>query len=77
MLALLAALASALSAGDAVGAMAVFDRGNNFNKIQQHQIWNRTIAFGYPALASNACTGEIGLSLEFGGGGNFENHAVA
>ena len=35
--------------------LAVFDRGNNFNKIQQNQIWNNSFAFAYPALASNAC----------------------
>ncbi len=32
-------------------------------------------AFAYPALAT-ACTGEVGLSLEWGGGGNFQNHVV-
>jgi len=30
-----------------------------------------------PSLATNACTGEIGLSLAFGGGGiDYPNHAV-
>jgi hypothetical protein len=56
--------------------MVTLDRGNNFNKLQQVQIWNNSLAFAYPALATNACTGEIGLSLEVGGGGNYENHAV-
>lgn len=56
--------------------MVTLDRGNNFNKLQQVQIWNNSLAFAYPALATNACTGEIGLSLEAGGGGNYENHAV-
>jgi hypothetical protein len=56
--------------------MAVFDRGNNFNKTQQVQIWNNDYAFGYPSLSTNTCTGEIGLSFEFGGGGNYENHVV-
>jgi hypothetical protein len=40
------------------------------------QIWNNNFAFAYPALATNACTGEIGLSLEYGGNGNYENHVV-
>jgi len=56
--------------------MVTLDRNNNFNKIQQVQIWNNSFAFGYPALATNACTGEIGLSLQFGGSSNFENHVV-
>ena len=56
--------------------MVTLDRGNNFNKLQQVQIWNPNFAFAYPALATNACDGEIGLSLELGGGGSYENHAV-
>ncbi len=56
--------------------MVTLDRGNDFNKIRQVQIWNSNYAFAYPALSRNACTGEIGLSLEFGGGGNYENHVV-
>src|SRR5260370_36576774 len=47
--------------------MVTFDRNNNFQKIQQVQIWNNSYAFGYPALHTNACTGEVGLSLEYGG----------
>jgi hypothetical protein len=27
-------------------------------------------------LATNACTGEVGLSFEYGGNGNYENHVV-
>ena len=56
--------------------MVAFDRGNNFNKLQQVQIWNPDYAFAYPALARNACSGEIGLSFEYGGGGHYENHVV-
>jgi PEP-CTERM motif len=56
--------------------IVTLDRGNNFSKIQQVQIWNNSYAFAYPALATNVCTGEIGLSLGFGGNGNFENHVV-
>jgi hypothetical protein len=43
---------------------------------QQVQIWNSAYTFAYPALATNACTGEIGFSLEGGGDGNYENHLV-
>jgi hypothetical protein len=56
--------------------MVTLDRGNNFSKMQQVQIWNNDYAFAYPALATNACTGEVGLSFEFGGNGNYENHVV-
>jgi len=42
----------------------------------QVQIWNPAYTFAYPALATNACTGEVGFSLEGGGDGNFENHLV-
>jgi hypothetical protein len=56
--------------------MVTLDRGNNFSLIQQVQIWNNGYAFAYPALATNACTGEVGLSLEYGGNGNYENHVV-
>jgi hypothetical protein len=56
--------------------MVTLDRNNNFNKIQQVQIWNNSYAFAYPALATDACSGEVGLSLEYGGNGNYENHVV-
>jgi len=56
--------------------MVALDRGNDFSKTQQVQIWNPDYAFAYPALSRNACTSEIGLSFEFGGGGNYENHVV-
>jgi hypothetical protein len=56
--------------------MVTLDPGNSYHKDQQVQIWNGSFAFAYPALATNVCTGEIGLSLEFGGGTHFENHAV-
>jgi hypothetical protein len=56
--------------------MVALDRSNNFNKIQQVQIWNNSYAFGYPALSTNFCTGEIGISFEYGGNGNYENHVV-
>lgn len=56
--------------------MVALDRGNNFKKTQQVQIWNSGYAFAYPALATNVCTDEVGLSLGYGGNGNYENHVV-
>jgi hypothetical protein len=56
--------------------MVTLDRASDFSKTQQVQIWNNSYAFGYPALSTNFCTGEVGLSLEWGGGGNYENHVV-
>lgn len=56
--------------------MVTLDRSNNFNKIQQVQVWNNSYAFAYPSLATNACTQEVGMSFEYGGNGNFENHVV-
>jgi hypothetical protein len=49
---------------------------SSYKLTQQVQVWNSSYAFGYPSLATNACTGEIGLSLESGGGGSFPNHVV-
>jgi len=56
--------------------MVALNRGNNFSLDQQVQIWNSDYAFAYPALATLACNGEVGLSLEYGGNGNYENHVV-
>jgi len=56
--------------------MVELDRSNNFSKVQQVQIWNPDYAFAYPALSTNFCTREVGLSFEFGGGDNYENHVV-
>jgi len=57
--------------------MVQLDRNNNFHKDQQVQIWNSDYAFAYPALAINACTGEVGMSFEYGGNGKYyENHVV-
>ena len=37
--------------------IVTLDRGNNFSKTQQVQVWNNSFAFAYPAFSSNACTG--------------------
>jgi hypothetical protein len=51
------------------------DLNNNFKVISQQQIWNSSYAYAYPAFAIDA-NNEIGMSLEWGGGGNYENHVV-
>jgi hypothetical protein len=56
--------------------IAVLDQNDDFDKLQQVQVWNPDFAFAYPALSRNACSFEIGLSFEFGGGGNYQNHVV-
>jgi hypothetical protein len=56
--------------------IVTLDRGNNFSKTQQVQVWNNNYAFAYPSFSSNACTGELGMSFEYGGNGNFENHVA-
>lgn len=48
---------------------------NNFSKVSQQQIWNPNYAFAYPAFGVNA-NNDIGMSLEWGGGGNYENHVA-
>jgi hypothetical protein len=55
--------------------IVVLDRANNFSLVSQFQIWNANFAFAYPMLAVND-KNEVGLSLGYGGGGNYENHAV-
>lgn len=51
------------------------DHNNNYNVVSQQQIWNSSYAFAYPALGVNA-DGEIGLSLEYGGNKDYENHVA-
>jgi hypothetical protein len=43
---------------------------------QQLQIWNEGNAFALPSLSTNACTGEIGISMASGGGNNYPQHVV-
>jgi hypothetical protein len=56
--------------------VVVLDLNNNFNVINQQQIWTNDNAYAYPALCTNS-NGDVGLSLEAGGGPNgWENHVV-
>lgn len=50
-------------------------RHSDFSLIEQTQIWNATIAFGYASITTSA-NGLIGLSLAFGGGGYYGSPAV-
>jgi hypothetical protein len=56
--------------------LAVLDRSNDFQVLQRLQIWNSSYGFAYPSMATSACTGEVGLSLEYGGPRDFQNHVV-
>ena len=56
--------------------MVTLDRSNNFALVQQVQIWNSSFTYAYPALSTNACTGEVGFSIEGGGSGTYENLLV-
>jgi hypothetical protein len=49
---------------------------DTLNPIGIHDIWNDGFAFAYPALAANRTTGEVAISLMWGGGASFLNHAV-
>jgi len=51
------------------------DRNNSFALVSQQQVWNSAYAFAYPAFGVNS-QNEIGMSLEWGGGGNYENHVA-
>ncbi len=51
------------------------DINNNFALVSQQQVWNPGYAYAYPAFAVNS-QGAIGMSLEWGGGGNYENHVA-
>jgi hypothetical protein len=40
------------------------------------EIYDNSVAFGLASLAANACTKEVAISLGYGGGGQYPNHAV-
>ncbi len=46
-----------------------------YTLIKQQQFWNPSYAFAYPALATNNAY-EVGVSLAWGGGSLYGNHAV-
>jgi len=57
--------------------MVELDSAKNFARVNQVEIWNPDFAFDLPALSTNACTGEIGLSVGNGGGGVKTKSGVA
>jgi len=49
---------------------------NSYTLLEQMQVWNPDLAFGYPSLATNS-ENEVGIVLGWGGGGSFHaNSAV-
>ena len=50
-------------------------KASTFSPVAQMQVWNKTIAFAYPSLASGL-NGDVAMSLAFGGGSNDASHAV-
>lgn len=46
-----------------------------YSVLGQRQLWSTKQAIVYPALASNSL-GDVGFSVETGGGAKYENHAV-
>jgi hypothetical protein len=48
----------------------------NFTLASELEVWNAGFAFAYPALAEDPTTGEVAISLMWGGGSNYANHAV-
>lgn len=55
-------------------ALVEVDQNSNF--VLSGAIWNPDLAYGYPALATNLCTQEVGVSLVAGGNGSYEHHDV-
>jgi hypothetical protein len=56
--------------------IVAFDVPTGYVKVQQGQIYSAAFATGLPSLSTDACTKEIGVSMAYGGGGNYPNHAV-
>ena len=50
-------------------------RASDFHPVGQMQVWNKSIAFAYPSLATNP-KGDVAMSLGYGGGGGDAAHAV-
>jgi len=55
--------------------IAKFDLTQDFKLIEQTQVWNANTAFAYPSLTTNS-NNEVGISLAWGGGKDYGNHAV-
>jgi hypothetical protein len=54
----------------------LFVDDQNFNNVGEFETWNSDYVFAYPALAVNSQTSEVAISLMWGGGANYMNHAV-
>jgi hypothetical protein len=54
----------------------LFVDDQNFNNVGEFETWNSDYVFAYPALAVNSQTSEVAISLMWGGGTNYMNHAA-
>jgi hypothetical protein len=55
--------------------IAKFDVTQDYQFIEQTQVWNADLAFAYPSLTTNS-DNEVGISLAWGGGQSYGSHAV-
>lgn len=55
--------------------IAKFDLTQDYNCVDQTQVWNPDVAYAYPSLTTNS-NNEVGISLAWGGGTSFGSHAV-
>jgi hypothetical protein len=56
--------------------IAIFSLTDDYNCVEQTQVWNADHAFAYPSLTTNSDS-EVGISLAWGGGSTyFGSHAV-
>jgi Transposase DDE domain group 1 len=55
--------------------IALVEVDQNLNFVASGAIWG-SLAYSYPALATNLCTQEVGVSLVAGGNGYYQHHEV-
>lgn len=55
--------------------IALVEVDQNLNFVASGAIWG-SLAYAYPALATNLCTQEVGVSLAAGGNGYYQHHEV-
>ena len=55
--------------------IAKFDIAQDYNCVEQTQVWNANNAYAYPSLTTNS-NFEVGISIAWGGGTSYGSHAV-
>jgi hypothetical protein len=55
--------------------IAKFDIAQDFNRVDQMQVWNPDHAYAYASLTTNS-DNEVGISLAWGGAASYGSHAV-